>query len=213
MLTRLVIRSYVYLYFPSSSQPGGVRIPYPLISLHAIQSSSPPSIYLQLQSSGRPDDHHDPDATLELTLIPAPPPHPTDAPSSPPAEPGPTPTQALYAALRDGAEMWPGLGDDEDEERPAIMFDVDGGGDGMEDGPGNGLPPPMPGSGGWITSDNVGEFFDEEGNWRGREFGAGPDGGNELGEGAGTVRPREDDDGEDEGQGINGEETKWRRTD
>lgn len=208
MLTLLVLDSYVYLYFPSASQPGGVRVPYPLISLHAIQSSAPPSIYLQLQSSG----HHDPESTLELTLIPALPPLSTDAESPPPPEPDLSPIQALYAALRDGADMWPGLEDDDDEERPAIMFDVDGSGEGMED-PGNGLPPPMPGSGGWITSENVGQFFDEEGNWRGREAGAVPDGVNELGEGAGTVRPREDDDDDGERQGINGEETKWRRTD
>lgn len=32
----------------------------------------------------------------------------------------------------------------------------------------------MPGSGGWITAENVEQFFDEEGNWRGR--GEGVDG-------------------------------------
>lgn len=78
---------------------------------------------------------------------------------------------------------------------------------------GTGLPPPMPGSGGWITADNVGDFFDEEGNWRGgEEFtesevlgvpGAG------LGEGAGSVRSREI--GEGDGEGLQ-DETKWRRT-
>ena len=31
-----------------------------------------------------------------------------------------------------------------------------------------GLPAPMPGSGGWITADNVDDFFDSQGNWRGR---------------------------------------------
>ena len=70
------------------------------------------------------------------------------------------------------------------------------------------LPPPIPGSGGWITAENVGDFFDEEGNWRG--------GRRVLGEGAGSVRQREE-----EGEGVNGggpraegegEETKWRRT-
>ena len=55
-----------------------------------------------------------------------------------------------------------------------------------------GLPPPVPGSGGWITAENVGEFFDEEGGWRG----------------AGRVRGREEGE---EGEG-DGEETKWRRT-
>ncbi|EPE05696.1 glycosyltransferase family 31 protein [Ophiostoma piceae UAMH 11346] len=46
------------------------------------------------------------------------------------------------------------------------------------------LPPPMPGSGGWITADNAHEFFDEDGNWRGR--------GGSLGEGAGRVRGRDE---------------------
>ncbi len=66
------------------------------------------------------------------------------------------------------------------------------------------LPPPMPGSGGWITAENVEEFFDEEGNWKGE--GQGP----RLGEGAGVVRGRED--GEDGVADGDGEETKWRRT-
>ncbi|OAA64437.1 hypothetical protein SPI_03084 [Niveomyces insectorum RCEF 264] len=47
-----------------------------------------------------------------------------------------------------------------------------------------GLPPPMPGSGGWITAENAHEYFDEEGNWRGR--------GGRLGEGAGRVRGRDE---------------------
>lgn len=74
----------------------------------------------------------------------------------------------------------------------------------------------MPGSGGWITAENVGEFFDEEGNWRG-EAGGGQEvgiSGGGLGEGAGTVRAREEDGGGEEvgseGDGV--EETKWRRT-
>lgn len=70
------------------------------------------------------------------------------------------------------------------------------------------LPPPMPGSGGWITAENVGELFDEEGNWRG--------GGEALGEGAGSVRRREEEDDGVDGDGDPGgeaEETKWRRTD
>lgn len=83
-----------------------------------------------------------------------------------------------------------------------------------------GLPPPMPGSGGWITAENVGDFFDEEGNPRAGGWGV------ELGEGAGLVRGRDEmdgdgvDDGDDaEGEGVLGAgngngngETKWRRT-
>ncbi|CAK7265484.1 hypothetical protein SEPCBS119000_001535 [Sporothrix epigloea] len=46
------------------------------------------------------------------------------------------------------------------------------------------LPPPMPGSGGWITAENAHEFFDEDGNWRGRD--------GSLGGGAGRVRGRDE---------------------
>ena len=67
----------------------------------------------------------------------------------------------------------------------------------------------MLGAGGWITSENMGEYFDEDGNIIG---------GGRLGTGAGTVRLREDD--YDTTNGSNGiwdvegdvEETKWRRT-
>lgn len=74
---------------------------------------------------------------------------------------------------------------------------------GVADG---GLPPPFPGSGGWITAENVGEYFDEEGNWVGEGSG--------LGEGAGRVRTRD----EVEANGVNGDhkhesEEKRPRTD
>lgn len=136
----------------------------------------------------------------------------------------------LYAALSACANLHPDPesgdevgGDDEGGggggQRPAILFegeqDIRGGFPlSNGNGGGAGLPPPMPGSGGWITAENVGEFFDEEGNWRG-EAGSGVGGGGGLGEGAGTVRIREEGvGGEDEEGGAEGtEETKWRRTD
>jgi len=57
----------------------------------------------------------------------------------------------------------------------------------------SGLPPPMPGSSGWITAENVDEYFDADGNWiqgEGEEEAV-----EELGDGAGTVRGREEDHG------------------
>ena len=141
--------------------------------------------------------------------------------------------QQLYTALSACANLHPdpvsGSEGDADEaaegggQRPAIMFEGDrdvGGIFPLSNGEGgaSGLPPPLPGSGGWITAENVGEFFDEEGNWRGDGglglVGGGGVGGG-LGEGAGTVRNRgEDVNGEDaEGEGGGMEETKWRRTD
>lgn len=142
--------------------------------------------------------------------------------------------QQLYTALSSCANLHPdplsgSEADMEDEDggggggqRPAIMFEGDRDVSGVYplsngDGGGSGLPPPMPGSGGWITAENVGEFFDEGGNWRGngglgQEVGGGVGG---LGQGAGAVRTREEDvDGEDvEGEAEGSAETKWRRTD
>jgi len=69
----------------------------------------------------------------------------------------------------------------------------------------DGFPPPMPGSGGWITSENMGNFFDEEGNWRGGELGAGAGAVRERGEGQG------EGEGEGEGRGIDGEEEEAKR--
>lgn len=79
-----------------------------------------------------------------------------------------------------------------------------------------GLPPPMPGSSGWITAENMHEFFDEEGNW----IAGGEEPSLPLGPGAGTVRQREEDGGiVDDNAGNAGredgqnDETKWQRTD
>jgi nucleotide-sensitive chloride channel 1A len=70
----------------------------------------------------------------------------------------------------------------------------------------------MPGSGGWITADNVHEYFDQEGNWIGGEEGDGTGdgdgaGGEELGEGAGRTRPRE----ELEPDEVNGDDAENKR--
>lgn len=71
-----------------------------------------------------------------------------------------------------------------------------------------GLPPPMPGSGGWITAENVNEYFDEQGNWigpgaevGGSEEEVAEEAAEELGEGAGRTRPRAEVEAQD---GING---------
>ena len=122
----------------------------------------------------------------------------------------PTAVEQLYHALSACADLHPDHDLDSDfdlqddrahEDSEALYTQVDG------------LPPPMPGSGGWITAENVGDYFDDEGNFI--------RGGEGLGEGAGRVRGREEDDDETpEGVDGNGfgdhegdsEETKWRRT-
>lgn len=62
-----------------------------------------------------------------------------------------------------------------------------------------------PGASGWITAENMDQYMDEDGNFRATVIG-----GEELGPGAGTVRPRED---EDSANGVNGHEEKYHRTD
>jgi nucleotide-sensitive chloride channel 1A len=71
----------------------------------------------------------------------------------------------------------------------------------------------MPGSGGWITAENVHEFFDEEGNWIGGDAEGDEEEGvsGELGEGAGTVHAREEGQEGVNGEGKEGEEGEAKR--
>ena len=230
MRSRLVNRRFILF---SNQKSNGISIPYPCISLHAIERRSrafPANLFLQILTQSPTFDDHDPDATVSLSLTPTaetqtsasqPPETEAQLPEASAETQTRDPTQGLYAALSACANLHPDPGmpgsDDEDGGGGAnIMFEGDSGepfttlGSGQQ----TALPPPMPGSGGWITADNVGEFFDENGNWRGQ--------GQSLGEGAGSVRRREDEADiiadVEESVGIeadeagDGEETKWRRT-
>jgi chloride channel, nucleotide-sensitive, 1A len=114
-----------------------------------------------------------------------------------------THTQQLYDAISACSDLHPDpFVEDEDDEDGVdrIIFEHDAveGFNGVLRGASDGgLPPPMPGSSGWITAENVHEFFDEEGNWIGDEE---DEEGGELGEGAGRVRGRD----EVEEDGTNG---------
>jgi nucleotide-sensitive chloride channel 1A len=129
-----------------------------------------------------------------------------------------TPTQLLFVSVSACSNLHPDpitAGEEDDEEgalQGSSLYQAGliaaGSGDG-------GLPPPADGSSGWITAENMHEYFDEEGNW----IGGGEEPNLSLGPGAGTVRAREEDGGaggegeEEEGEGEDGDETKWRRTD
>ena len=123
-----------------------------------------------------------------------------------------TPTQTLYAAVSACSNLHPDPvedGDeDEDEEEGGLL---QAGLVSMGSTEAGGLPPPVAGSSGWITAENMHEFFDE-GNW----IAGGEEPNLSLGPGAGTVRQREDGEEAGEGERVNGEEeseeTKWRRT-
>lgn len=133
---------------------------------------------LDFSDGGSDDDDFN---TVELTLIPP----PTDSASK------------LYEAMASCSDLHPDPNnedEDDEDDYDRIVFEGNAEYEAMEGfpgvmrGEGDGLPPPMPGSGGWITAENVNQFFDEEGNWLGR----GGEEAEELGEGAGRVRARQE---------------------
>lgn len=125
-------------------------------------------------------------------------------------EPEETPIQLLYNAVSACSNLHPDPvepGDeDEAEEGSKFMFSDEYGH--VLDSTGGGLPPPVEGSSGWITADNMHEFFDDEGNW----IAEGQPPSFPLGPGAGTVRQREEENGAEDGVDGESDETKWRRT-
>lgn len=166
-----------------------------------------PCVLLQLDLTDGGDDDETFD-TVQLTLIP--PPASTDL-SSPAQEGSATRSEQekLFDAITACQNLHPDPYDeDEDEDDDGyadrIVFEssVDGSNEGIEGLPGvfrgtssGDLPPPMPGSTGWITAENVGEYFDEDGNWIGG--GGEEQEGEDLGEGAGRVRGRDEINGHD----------------
>lgn len=174
---------------------------------------------MQLEFSGDGGDEDDESADpLELTLVP----YNQDASAATIDPLNAQRASALFAQISacqnlhpdpadeddEDGEYYGGGGGDEDGEDPLdrIVFE----GEALEGLPGafrgdaaGGLPPPMPGSSGWITADNVQDYFDAEGNWIG---GVGAEAviSGELGEGAGRVRGRDEVDGGD-GDGADGE--------
>ncbi|KAL2163007.1 hypothetical protein VTH06DRAFT_6843 [Thermothelomyces fergusii] len=178
----------------------GACIPYQQISIHAVKNlragdqTTYPSVYLQLElgEGGAGDDDFD---TVELTLIPPARPPPPPPPPHADDDGAPKPEAArLFEAISECSNLNPDPvqdGEDEDGDGAQIIFEGDADAEpidgfsgvfaGSRDG---GLPPPMPGSGGWITAENVHEYFDEDGNWIGDQ-GAEEEGEEEEGGGGG----------------------------
>ncbi|KAI4594908.1 hypothetical protein KJ359_007431 [Pestalotiopsis sp. 9143b] len=226
------VSSHKLILFSHNTQTG-IEIPYPSISLHAtknFKSRAAPGddeaskflgVYMQLEFSGDGGDEDGGDEfadPLELTLVP----YNKDASLATIDPLNAQRASALFAQVSACQNLHPDPADEEEDEDEYY-----GGGDGedpmdrivfegeaLEGLPGafrgddaGGLPPPMPGSSGWITADNVQDYFDAEGNW----IGGGGAVSGELGEGAGRVRGRDevdggDDDGEDAAGGVNGSE-------
>ncbi|KAI1615296.1 regulator of volume decrease after cellular swelling-domain-containing protein [Exophiala viscosa] len=209
------------LFLFSDAASAGIAIPYPSISLHAIQSLPQPSIgeqqglYMQLiTSTDAPQDEDIEPESISVTIIPTASAPPETANENDPAEDKPeqTPVQAMFTALSNCSNLHPDPIDPGDEEDGGAsrLFQSGLAFPGASDG---GLPPAMPGSGGWITAENMHEFVDENGNFidNEEEEEGGQDESENLGPGAGTVRPREDEH-EDGNGGDLSEDTKWQRT-
>lgn len=183
-----------------------MSIPYPAIALHAIQRLRDPEdsvlamfgLLMNIELENQPSDEDEEPDMIELTIVP-----PTRSSS-------PGDVQMLFDAVSTCSNLHPdpiSQGDEEMDEDGGnrIMFEGNVGYEGISGLPGvvrgvsdGGLPPPFPGSGGWITAENIGEYFDAEGNW----LGDGDEDGEELGEGAGRVRGR--DEASDAAAGVNG---------
>ncbi|KAM3509036.1 hypothetical protein MY10362_000825 [Beauveria mimosiformis] len=190
----------------SPAAEAGVSIPYPSISIHAIKQlpSSSHAVWMQLELSDGASSDDDNFRLIELTIVP-------------PATSDTDTASKLYEAIATCSNLHPdpaGAADDDDDdndyqdrivfegsaERHEALEGFQGVLRGAADG---GLPPPMPGSGGWITAENVGEYFDDEGNWigPGAEVGGEEEDAAELGEGAGRTRARDEIEVH---EGING---------
>jgi chloride channel, nucleotide-sensitive, 1A len=161
---------------------------------------------MQLISSAPGDSEEDEEPeSISLTIIP-PAGHQDAAVTQPPAEEETqTPASALFTALSNCSNLHPDpIEQEEADLQDSALFRAGMIAPGSATG---GLPPPIPGSGGWITAENMSEYFDEDGNWIGGEEGEEE----QLGLGAGNVRSREEDpeQGDENGAGDN---TKWQRT-
>jgi nucleotide-sensitive chloride channel 1A len=163
---------------------------------------------MQLALGGTPGDE-DLD-TIDLTLIPPPPQDDEDPQSE---------ANRLYEAMAHCSDLHPdpqAEGEEDDDYDDRIIFEggeehqpLDGFTGVLRGTADGGLPPPMPGSSGWITADNVHEYFDQDGHW----IGDGDEGQaeEELGEGAGRVRDRDELEREAVNGHGSGEDTEAKR--
>ncbi|OAL51113.1 hypothetical protein IQ07DRAFT_611003 [Pyrenochaeta sp. DS3sAY3a] len=177
----IFVNSADLVLFQNSPSPTGVLIQYPAVGLHATMKyrSTIEALYMNI-SLNDPDtlENEEDLQVLELTLLPP----------SYTSDPDTACIKDIYNAMNTCADLHPDPNASDDD-----------GVDILDDS--------APGASGWITADNMDEYMDENGNFRGTVLG-----GEELGPGAGTVRQR---DGDDEANGLNGldgHEEKYHRT-
>ncbi|KAJ5322570.1 hypothetical protein N7452_010859 [Penicillium brevicompactum] len=199
----------------STAASAGVSIPYPSISLHALQrlrvpgdesSTEVQGLYMQVATPSAPSADDEEECTIMTVVLPA------DATVEASTEEGETetPTKQLYEAVSACSNLHPDPvepGDEDDDMEDGAKFISAEDHEGVFQLGDGGMPPPVDGSSGWITAENMDQFFDADGNW----IAAGEAPSFPLGPGAGTVRAREEENGAEE----HGEEdeTKWQKTD
>jgi nucleotide-sensitive chloride channel 1A len=159
---------------------------------------------MQVATPGAPTEEDEEEGCVAFTVV-----LPADAPAqeSTDAETETeTPTQQLYGAVSACSYLHPDPAEDDSDDEDGPKFITAEEHEGVFQLGNGDLPPPVDGSSGWITAENMDQFFDADGNWiAGGEPPSFP-----LGPGAGSVRAREGENGAEE----NGEdETKWRKTD
>lgn len=176
----------------------GVSIPYLSISVHALKHVSGlaehgedgpvQAVWIQLNFSDGDVDDGNSSSAVELTIVP---------PVSTQGRGSGTAAKQLYEAICSCTDLHPDPAeideDDDDFGRLVLGHNAEKQeleASGIFSGSLNGaLPPPIPGSSGWITADNAHEYFDEDGNWIADASGAnGTATVAELGEGAGRTR-------------------------
>lgn len=189
-----------YLTLFSATSQRGVQISYPTITIHALEGNA---VLLELNLSD-PDTADEDLEFLQLRITPSGilEHNTTHASAQANGDSRPSHVQQLYDAISACQELNPDPNPDDDDEEGGM----------------GGFDETAPGATGWITSENMADFMDENGNFRmpegatvidgDAEANAGAEEVDGLGAGAGRRRAADEVDGEDEG----GDDSKWQRT-
>ncbi|KAL5117461.1 hypothetical protein ACEQ8H_004626 [Pleosporales sp. CAS-2024a] len=173
------VNSEDLILFQTTPTGTGVAIPYPSIALHATMKYKSTVDALYMNLSLNDPDSVNEEEDMQTLEM-------TMLPPSYASNPDAACIKDIFSAMNTCADLHPDADASADEDGEDVLDDS------------------APGASGWITAENMDEYMDENGNFTGMVIGDG-----ELGPGAGTVRPRDDD-----ANGVNGEghEDKYHRT-
>ncbi|KAF1937757.1 hypothetical protein EJ02DRAFT_356170 [Clathrospora elynae] len=175
------VSSESLIFFQNSPSPTGVSIPYPAVALHATMKfkSTVEALYMNLSLNDAETVNDEEEIQmLELTVLPP----------SYSSSPDTACIKDIFGAMNICADLHPDPNASDDDDGEDLLDDS------------------APGANGWITADNMDEYIDEDGNFRGMVIG------DELGPGAGTVRSRDDDEGTNGMNDVHGHGEKYHRT-